>query len=60
MKLLMYLFRITPVLICILLQLTYSSVRFGVYEAIRPRLIPKDGGMYGVMYMVAYLYVLHM
>lgn len=25
-------------------QLTYSTVRFGVYEIIRPKLIPADGG----------------
>ena len=30
------------------LQLTYSSVRFGVYEILRPRLVPKDGGKYVV------------
>lgn len=30
------------------LQLTYSSVRFGVYEILRPRLIPKDGGKHVV------------
>lgn len=25
-------------------QLTYSSTRFGVYEILRPKLMPKDGG----------------
>ena len=27
-------------------QLTYSTVRFGVYELVRPRLLTKDKGWY--------------